>query len=142
MKKIFDKYLTNKYKFYKKNKESSSQLIFLLIIISFIFILPSIVYLFQNKTLDGFNNYFSWSLKQYDSKKARIIDAICFETLFFLIVYIYIKIIKKEKEIFKNFKQMLLIIIIQSFIFAIAVPYATSDIFYYLGTGWLDSKYN
>ena len=126
--------------FLKKRK--NIMILLSLFTISLIFIMPSIIYLLQNKTLDGFNTYFSWSLKKLESKQTRIADALCFEIIFFLISFIYIKVIKREKDIFKNFKQILLVILIQGIIFLIAVPYATSDIFYYLGTGWLESKYD
>ena len=55
---------------------------------------------------------------------------------------IYLLIIKKEKHIFKNKKEVIVFITIIAAIFMIILPYLSSDIYYYIGDSWLCSKYH
>ena len=50
--------------------------------------------------------------------------------------------IKKNKEIFKNIKQILYFVAIVGLFFVVMIPFESSDIFYYLGIGKLQSTYN
>ena len=107
------------------------------IILSLLFAMPSIIYLIQNKTVINFNTYYNFFINTNINK--------IFSTIIYLIIFIammitYFYIIKKQ-EIFKDIKEVLKYITIISIIFVIILPWTSSDIFYYMGVGELDSVY-
>ena len=55
---------------------------------------------------------------------------------------IYTILLKKHKTLFAEKKKMFVFIGIISLLFAITLPFTTSDIFYYMGTGWLEAHYS
>lgn len=110
----------------------------LLILLSIMFTIPSIIYLIQNKTVYEYDTYFKFLLNLINSKK---IQTLIFIILYVLISLIYLALVKKSKQ-FKNIKEILILVGIVSIIFAIVLPFTSSDIFYYMGTGELDSRYN
>ena len=112
----------------------------LFVILSIILVVPSIKYLMQNRTLAGFNLFNTWILEKMPVGNKTLIDAICFTLIFIALVFVYIELLKKDS--FKSIKKVIIFIAINSVIFGIAIPYMTSDIFYYLGIGWLDSNYH
>ena len=111
----------------------------LFVILSIILVLPSIKYLIKNRTLANFNLFNTWVLEKMPVGSRTLIDEICFVGLFVALIFVYIELLKKDK--FKSIKKILIFIAINSVIFGVAIPYMTSDIFYYLGIGWLDSNY-
>lgn len=107
------------------------------VILSILLVIPSIIYLIQNKTVMGFNIYFDFFLNKDIS---NILSASVFLILFILLTIIYF-IIDKLK-CFKDIKSILIFIAIVGIIFTIMLPWTSSDIFYYMGVGELDAKYN
>lgn len=124
----------------RKIIDSGLILKFSFIIVSIILVLPSVKYLFTYKTIANFSLFNTWILEKMEVGNKTLIDAICFVGLFLILTFIYINIIKKD--VFKKVKEIIIFLIIVSVIFGIAIPYMTSDIFYYLGIGWLDSNYH
>ena len=57
----------------KKNKKI---LPYLMVLIAIILCIPSITYLIKNKTVDGFDSYYTYTLVKSDSMLTRIISAI------------------------------------------------------------------
>jgi len=102
---------------------------------------PSLLYLIRNKTIINFKEWFTFFLRIPNSKLEPIIGAICFGILLLALFYYYFGIVKNTNTEFKNFKSIIIYVIIISFIFGIMLPFTTSDIFYYIGTGWIDSNY-
>ena len=109
-----------------------------LIIFSVLFIIPSIVYLIQNKTVMGFDTYYNFFITEDGSMKT--LSTILYLLIFICSVIIYLIIIK-QKDIFKNLKQLLIYIGIIGIIFIFMLPWTSSDIFYYMGVGELNSVY-
>ena len=123
-------------------KETINKILpYLAIIISIILCIPSIIYLINNKTVDGFNSYYTYTLKEYSGKTAGILDGIIVIGLIMLFSIVYILIIKNCNEIFKCKRNVMVFIIIVSFIFTIILPFLSSDIYYYIGDSWISSKY-
>lgn len=117
-------------------------LIYIMIIISIILCIPSIMYLITNKTVDEFDFYYTYNLQTYKNEFVGLISGITIIGLLLIFGIIYILIIKKENKIFKSKKQIMLFIILISFIFMMILPYLSSDIYYYIGDSWIASKYN
>ena len=108
------------------------------IILSILFVVPSIKYLVENGTVRFLNTYDNFFRNDGSNK---ILSSILYVVLFGGMAAIYIIFIKKE-SIFKNIKQLLIYIGIISAIFFVMLPWTSSDIFYYMGVGELDSTYN
>ena len=51
-------------------------LLYLMIIIAIILAIPSIVYLINNKSVDGFNSYYTYTLIKSNNMQTRTISAI------------------------------------------------------------------
>lgn len=117
----------------KKNKP----LIYLMIIISIALCIPSIIYLINTKTVDGFKLYYSLT---FERNTSGYIQGIIYIGL--LIIFSYIYIIMLKKDIFKSKKQIAIFITIISVLFTIMLPILSSDIYYYIGDSWLSAKYN
>ena len=107
------------------------------IILNILFIIPSLIYLIQNKTVFGYNLYYNFFITNQINK---ILSTSIYLAIFVTIFIIYIIIIK-QKEMFKNIKQITLFIAVTSFIYVFMLPWTSSDIFYYMGVGELDGVY-
>ena len=113
----------------------------LMVLISIILCLPSIIYLINNKTVDGFDSYYSYTLIKSKNEFQGTIAGIIIIGLLLIFSMLYFYVIKKNKEIFTNKKQIFIFVVIVSFIFMMILPYLSSDIFYYMGDGWLLAKH-
>ena len=101
------------------------------------FAIPSLRYMLQNGTVLHFNEYFKFCLNDDD----RVEQAIFYIAILALLTIVYVFIIKNREKLFKNIKEICIYIAIISLIFVMVLPFLSSDIFYYLGVGRLDSKY-
>lgn len=109
----------------------------LYIIASVLFISPSVLYLINNKTVLNFKKEFRFLLNNVNTVKQTMVYLLVITIL----ILIYFFIIKKRKELFKDIKSVMIFILIVSFIFIFTVPMFSSDVFYYLGIGRLNSEY-
>ena len=107
------------------------------ILVSILFAIPSIQYLLENKTIGNFNEYYKFCLDD----SSRVEQSIIYIAILTVLTIFYFLIVKNREKMFKNNKQMYIYIAIISLIFVIVVPFLSSDVFYYLGVGRLDSKY-
>ena len=122
-----------------KNKKLEKNLILILFIItSFIFAMPSIFYYIEHKTIFKFEPYFKFLLNDSIDRGEQ---TIIYLVILSILTILYFLIIKNRKEIFNNTKKLFIFIAIVAIIFIAVVPFTSSDIFYYLGIGRLDSKY-
>ena len=107
------------------------------VLMAIIFAIPSIQYLLENRTILNFNEYFKFCLEDTN----RVEQTIIYLIILTLLTICYFLIVKNREKLFKNNKQMYMYIAIISLIFVIVVPFLSSDVFYYLGVGRLDSQY-
>jgi len=119
----------------------NKSLLYIIIAISVILCIPSVCYLINNQTVDGFNAYYTYTLTNHTNKIIGLLSGIIIIGLLLIFSIFYIKLIKQENQIFKNPKQTIIFIMIVSFLFMIILPYLSSDIYYYIGDSWLSSKY-
>ena len=103
-----------------------------------LFLLPSVIYLIKNGTIFGFDKWFCYLLNNSN----RIMQTFLYLIILAIMTILYCLIIKRQKEIFKNIKQVLIYTLIISAIFLMSISFTCSDVFYYLGIGRLDSTYN
>lgn len=109
----------------------------LFVILSILFIIPSIIYLIKNGTVLGFENYYNFFI---DDGKNKLLSTIVYLTIFLSLSAIYLYFINK-KDSFKNIKQLLIYVAGVSAIILVMLPWHSSDIFYYMGVGELNSVY-
>lgn len=109
-----------------------------MLILGVMLAIPSLIYIIKNKTVMEFNTYFNFFINTQSNK---IISTVIYLLLFIAIIIFYMFIIKKQKELFKDIKKVLKYVAIISIIFAIMLPWTSSDVFYYMGVGELDSRY-
>ena len=107
------------------------------IILLIISTIPSIIYLIQNKTILNFDKYFTILFNDTD----RLEQTLIYIIILAIITTLYVLILKNMDKIFKNIKQVYIFIAISATICIFIIPFISSDIFYYLGIGRLDSKY-
>lgn len=120
----------------KKKNEMILKLFFL--ILSVLFVIPSVIYLLRYKTVFGFCTYYNFFINDGAHK---VLSSVLYLFIFICMSILYILLVKNE-SIFKNIKQLLIYIAIVSVIFILMLPWTSSDIFYYMGVGELDSVYN
>lgn len=116
---------------------SKKVIMIVFILVSILFAIPSIQYLFENKTILNFNEYYKFCLDD----SSRVEQTIIYSAILTVLIIFYFLIVKNREKLFKNNKQMYMYIAIISLIFVTVVPFLSSDVFYYLGIGRLDSKY-
>ena len=107
------------------------------IIICILLVIPSLIYLINNRTILQFDTYFNFAMNKDLNK---IISTVCYIFLFILLTFFYIIIYKTN--MFKDIKSLLKYNVIIGIIFMIMLPWTSSDIFYYMGVGELDARYN
>lgn len=112
----------------------------ILIFISICFAMPSMVYLINHKTVLNFNGNLEYCFL-LTNHIDRLYQAGIFAILLLAFLLCYYFIIKNRKKIFTSTKQIYTLIIIISLVFAMIIPFLSSDIFYYLGIGRMTSTY-
>lgn len=125
----------------KVKSKHDLKLIFILLCVAFA--TPSIVYLITGKSISNLVSSFTffYTNPSLEITPIKIISTILFLTIFLGISFVYYKIVKENKKVFIDNKQMAKFIIIVSIIFLIMLPLTSTDVFYYIGTGWSEACY-
>lgn len=126
----------------EKNIQKKARLpVILFIIATMAFVAPSILYLAQNKTIYRF--YFVWTylFRLPTTSGEKMVNAIMFFALITILFLLYVLIIKKRNQIFKNKNQIFILIAIVSVLFAIVIPYTSTDVYSYIANGWSAAHY-
>ena len=106
------------------------------LILSIAFLLTSIIYWAKYKTIKEYEvNYV------FSSIENRWKDMLIYLTIFILWCFAYYLVLKYSRKLFKDKKILFRYMIIISIIFIIALPFTSSDIFYYIGVGRIDGGY-
>ena len=116
-------------------KSKICKTIFILLAIAFI--VPSIMYIINNGTILGFSNYYNFFINDGKDKQ---ISSIIYLAIFLTMTSIYLYFVINTKS-FDNIKKVLIYTGIVGLFFVFMVPWTSSDIFYYMGVGELDSNY-
>lgn len=120
-----------------KKDRINNMLKVLYILISICLIIPSVMYLISNKTVLMFDTYFNFFINRDLNK---IVSTLIYIFLLLIMSIVYFIFIKRNS--FKNIKQLIIFICIISTIFIFLLPFTSSDVFYYMGVGELNSVYN
>lgn len=123
---------------FTKNRIENNAIKILFIIVCIIFAMQSIKYYINNKTIFKFEQWFKFLLNDTN----RISQTYIYVLIVCALILLYFLIVKNREKIFKSNKQMFIFIAIVTVIFIAVIPFTSSDIFYYLGIGRLDSTYH
>lgn len=115
---------------------------YLFLATSIILLIPSLIYLLQNKSVINFKGYFTFFLQIPRNYTEAMLGAIIFGIILVLFIYYYFKILKNDDKEFKNIKQIIFYVLIISIVFGVILPFTSSDVYYYISTGWMDAHYN
>lgn len=115
-------------------------LLFITVVICFA--MPSIIYLAKNQSIYNFIYQWTFIFKIPKTISAKCINTICFIGLMLVMFILYILIIKHSNKIFKSKKQLIIAICIISVLFALIIPYTSTDVYSYIANGWSASHYN
>ncbi len=111
---------------------------YLFIVTILVFMAPSILYFLRGNKLFDVNTEYNYLLLP---GKIKWLNTVSFGSMFLIIGLLYFEIIKKTNELFKTKKQLIIFILIISIMFAIVLPFTSTDIYYYMSTGWSEAKY-
>ena len=127
----------------KKTQIKSKKIyVILFCLLTFIFVFPSIIYMIKNKTSYQFNGNWTYLFRDVSTHKFdEIKNTIAFMTIFTGLFILYLFIMKKHKQIFKNKKQIMILIIVISILFLMIIPYTSADFCTYIAKGWLGAHY-
>lgn len=115
-------------------------LLFITVVICFA--MPSIIYLAKNQSIYNFIYQWTFIFKIPKTILAKWINTICFIGLMSVMFILYILIIKHSNKIFKSKKQLIIAICIISVLFALIIPYTSTDVYSYIANGWSASHYH
>lgn len=122
------------------NKENIIKIAY--VIISFIFTIPSIMYLIENRSIYRFSYIFKYMLQKEITPLSNCIDFVMYVLFFSILFYLYYFIIKNINNFFKSNKSMYIYIVVISALFLIIIPITSYDVYSYIGNGWVDFKYS
>ena len=112
-----------------------------LIVISILFVLPSIIFLIKNKSVMCFTGDLEFCFLLTNSI-SRKIQAAVYSVFLVIYIVLYYWILKKRNKLFKTEKSVYKLIFCIGFLFIFMLPFWCSDIFYYLGIGRLGGYYH
>ncbi len=115
-------------------------LLFITVVICFA--MPSIIYLAKNQSIYYFIYQWTFIFKIPKTILAKWINTISFIGLMSVMFILYILIIKHSNKIFKSKKQLIIAICIISVLFALIIPYTSTDVYSYIANGWSASHYH
>ena len=124
-----------------KEKLNKKIYVILFFVLSFLFVVPSIIYLIKNKTIYRFVWFRTYLFELPDTQMDKILNALLFFGIFSVLFLVYILILKNYKKIFKNKKQIFILIFIVSILFMVIIPYTSLDVYSYIANGWSASHY-
>ena len=122
------------------NKENIIKIAY--VIISFIFTIPSIMYLIENRSIYRFSYIFKYMLQKEITPLSNCIDFVMYVLFFSILFYLYYFIIKNINNFFKSNKSMYIYIVVIAALFLIIIPITSYDVYSYIGNGWVDFKYS
>lgn len=113
------------------------------ILLSLGLICPSLVFILSGrKIIDLVSSFtFFFTKPTIAFTPAKIIGTLFFVGLFIAISIFYYKILKNHKKEFVSTKKVAIFIIIVSLIFCMMLPLTSTDVFYYIATGWSEVNY-
>lgn len=126
----------------EKIKQNKSKIIIIVFMIATLgFVLPSIIYLVQNKTIYKFVWVWTYLFKRPIDQSEKMLNAVLFFAFFSALFLCYFLIIKNYRKLFKTKKQIFILITVISIFFICIIPYTSTDVYSYIANGWSVAHY-
>lgn len=105
--------------------------------------IPSCIYIIKGNSISNLTSSFSFFINPSNKilTPQKIIETILFMGLWIGIGAYYIYFVRKSDNIFKTWKSIIIIIVTVAILFTIILPMTSTDVFYYIGTGWSEARY-
>lgn len=105
--------------------------------------IPSCMYIIKGKSIINLTSSFSFFINPSNKilTPQKIIETVLFMGLWIGIGACYIYFVRKSDKIFKTWKSAIMVIAIVAILFTVILPMTSTDIFYYIGTGWSEAHY-
>ena len=113
----------------------------LYLFIIFLFAIPSVIHIINSGFILESESYFHFFINNSELKDNSILNAIIYAGFFISLFLIYFIFLKKRNKIFKNIKEIVVLIVIAAVLFGIILPITSSDVFSYATTGEIQSRY-
>lgn len=111
--------------------------------ISILFLLPTIYYVLTGNKVTNLTTNFSYfylpSVVEITIQK--VISTLMFVGIMLVLFLLYLQMIKKANQLFKSNQAVAGFVITIAILFTCILPMTSTDIFYYIGTGWSEAKY-
>lgn len=105
--------------------------------------IPSCIYIIKGNSIINLTSSFSFFINPSNKilTPQKIIETVLFMGLWIGIGACYIYFVRKSDNVFESWKSVIIIIMTVAILFTIILPMTSTDIFYYIGTGWSDAHY-
>lgn len=105
--------------------------------------IPSCLYVLKGNTIADLDSSYSFFINPSNQilSSQKIVETILFMGLWIGIAVLYFYFIKHHDTIFPTWKILLRFVLIVAILFMIVLPMTSTDIFYYIGTGWGEAHY-
>ena len=113
----------------------------LFIIVAICFSMPSIIYLIKNQSIYRFIYQWAFVFKIPNTAFLKGTNAICFVGLMSIMFILYMLVIKHCNKILASKKKLIITICVISVLFALIIPYTSTDVYSYIGNGWSTAHY-
>lgn len=124
-----------------KPKKNYLKTIFILLAMAFVS--QTIVYLLRGRFILDLSPNFTFFYTRFSKHITldKIIGTLLFIIVFGGLAITYFMLLKQHKKVFQTRKEMFRFIFIVAVIFFIMLPLTSTDVFYYMGTGWSEAHY-
>ena len=116
--------------------------LFLFILFSITYIIPSIIYYCRNGNIDTFQDDYWEHFYFLNTMDNPMLQFILVSGIIIILFLLFLYIVKNRHELFLNKKSVFTFILVTQIIFALGAPVDSSDIFCYLGVARLFEKYH
>lgn len=113
------------------------------VLLCFCMAIPSCIYFIKGNTIFGLTSSFSFFIHPSIQilTPQKIIETVLFMGLWIGIAIMYFYFMKHHETIFPTWKGLIIVVFIVAILFMIILPITSTDIFYYIGTGWGEAHY-
>ena len=125
-----------------KEKIKNNWIKILFFIIALIFAIPSLNFMIKNGNVKKYYGNWTWLGQIPKSIGEKYFNAIIFIAFISILFLLYFLLIKKSNKLFKDFKQILVFILLVSILFVIVLPFTSLDIYEYIAGGWIEGHYH
>ena len=124
----------------EKEERKNKKILYGILIFSIAIAIPSLWYLGSGRSISELETGYHYLLVK-DLPHKEILDVLIYGSLILGYCILYGKILRKSNTLLHDQKKMFSFLIGVSICFSLVLPFSSSDVFYYMSTGWSEAKY-